>query len=395
MKLIHNYYVDFLKSFKKFISATFSDADNSSLDLTGINLPTNDNGGIKEFKFNYASKNLLHHKLYKQVGFEYPTCIINLTDIRTDNTFVSRFISGIYNPETVQTVGWNNKTHDALKVEFKFNTVYLNVRINFETGADVLNYYDRLSVLPYMFYFYYYKYNCFIDGTDLIYDVDSSAFNLEDYENLYLKMEPTSNKLKYWFPYENEPLFKINSLQKNVNYNNNEYYITFDVECLLKIPAVIGRFQRKVELVKSLEIVIANTFNIDYPILMDTKKIYIDNLNKISNILILEKSDFIKEDDFIKIKIDKQFKSIFENKFISLYYCSDPTLDNPKIYNITFGVFNTLGTNIVEYENYIEFRHLISNINSTEDKNNDAKQMYDIFLNSDSLSEIQLILYKI
>lgn len=387
-RLIHNYYVDFLKSFKKFISNTYGDATESIVD----GVPTV--GGIKHFEFNYASKSLLHYKLYKHINFEYPTCVINITDIQSmDNSFASRFNGNVFTSEIAQTVAWNKISGEAIKVDFKWATLLMNIRINFETGADVLNYYDRLMHLPSNFMFYSYKYGSFLDVSHLI---ENGVGNPDDFEELYLKMEPTSSTLKYWAYYETEPLFKVNNKQKNIVNDNNEFYINLDMEVQLKIPSVVGNILHQKQLVKNLEIVIANTFNIDNPILIDTNEIYIDNKNKLNKVFVLDINDFeqieIDGKHITRLKIPIDYKSNFENKIVSLYMCSDVTNNIPKIFNIKFGVFGIKETNIVDIsmdENFIYF--------SSEDIIDESnwESITNLVKNIDTLSDIRLLIYNI
>lgn len=380
MRLVHNYYVDFLKSLKKFISNIYGDATVEM--VNGIETV----GGIKYFEFNYASKSLLHYKLYQHINFEYPTCIINIIDVQTDNSHPMRYNSGIYTPEIAQIVGTNTKTMDNIVVDYRWVTINLNIRMNFETGADVINYYDRLNNLPVNFMFYSYKYSSFIDGTDLMFG------SADDYEGVYLKMEPTTGRLRYWFNYMTEPIFKIVSKQKNIMSDTNDFYIDLSLEVQLKIPAIIAGVTYQNQVVKNIEIIIANTFNIDNPLLIDTKEVYIDNKNKLNHVILLNKEDFsiesidaTKGTNRVKLKISTDFLPYLENKIISLYICSDVTDRAPQISHKEFGVFNIDETNILIEDDSIVF------IGSSAIKDD----FYTGYLSLGPLSDIRLLVFNI
>ena len=377
MRHVHNYYVDFLKSLKKFISNIYGDA---TIELVNGEETV---GGIKHFEFNYASKSILQYKLYKHINFEFPTCIINITDIQTDNSHPMRYNSGIYTPEISQVVGTNTRTNENIIVDYRWVTMNINIRLNFETGADVLNYYDRLNNLPINFMFYSYKYASFIDGTELMY---GSAL---DYDGVYLKTEPTSGRLRYWFSYYTEPIFKILSKQKNIDGTNNEFYISLDLECQLKIPAIIAGVNRNNFLIKNIEIVITNTFNIDNPILIDTNEVYIDNKNKLNNVVLLEKSNFeviqLNDKEYIQLKLSKEYLPFLNDKIVSLYICSDVTNADPKVTHKKFGIFNVDETNILIDGDFIIFRSL-----TTQDD-----EFYTGYINIGEFSDVRLLIFNI
>jgi hypothetical protein len=394
MRLVHNYYVDFLKSLKKFIENIYGDAqvftDHGIVSV----------GGFRNYEFNYASKSLLHHKLYKQIGFEFPTCIINLTDIQTDNTQPFRYNYGIYTEDLAQTVSINKTTNELVKVDFRWVNLSINIKMNFETGADVLNYYDRLNNLPINFMFYSYKYNSFLDGTSIIEtDIKDNSTKqdeiLSNYSDIYYKMEPTSSNLRYWFSYDTEPIFKIVSKQKNIDADNNNYSIDLNLEVQLKIPAVMAKINSRTNLIiKNIEIIIANTFNIDNPILIEEPQIYIDNKNQLSKIFIMDKTDFnfdMGEDgiNWIELKIPEIHLNHLMNKFISLYLCSDVTKIDPLLFHKRFGLLNLdmlknlEQTNIIIKDGYVIFRYL-----AVKDE-----ELFNIYENIDTFSDLRLLVF--
>jgi hypothetical protein len=394
MRLVHNYYVDFLKSLKKFIENIYGDAQVfTDHGITSV-------GGFRNFEFNYASKSLLHYKLYQQVGFEFPTCIINLTDIQTDNSQPFRYNYGIYTEDLAQTVSINKNTNELIKVDFRWVTLSISIKMNFETGADVLNYYDRLNNLPINFMFYSYKYNSFLDGTSILQtDLDDNSTTLDtilsDYSDIYYKMEPTTSNLRYWFSYNTEPIFKINSKQKNIDSDNNNYSIDLNLEVQLKIPAVMAKINsRNNMIIKNIEIIIANTFNIDNPILIEEPQIYIDNKNQLSKIFIMEKSDFSFSMDtdginWIELKIPEVHLNQIINKFVSLYLCSDVTNPAPLLFHKRFGLINLSvlenleQTNIIIKDGYIIFRFLA----------NTDEELFNIYTNIDVFSDLRLLVF--
>lgn len=396
MRLIHNYYIDFLKSLKRFFIQIYG--DHTSEYVNGILT----SGGIKHFEFNYASKSLLQYKLYNQIGFEYPTCLINLTDIITDNADPRFINTGVFNSNLSIPLSLNETNEMEIRCRFKWVTAYINIRINFENGADVLNYYDRLHNLPINFNFYSYKYNSYIDVTSLVED------DPNNYDNLVFKIENTSAELRYYSLIPYEPIFKINNKQKNIQNDNNEYFINLDLEVQIPIPTILYKSDAFNNIVKNIEIVITDTFGLGNPILIDTNMVYIDNKRKISNILILDKKDFIitTEDittggddndlttlddneittlSYINIKIPIQYQYLFNNKILSIYFNEDTTNQNPLVIHKKLGLFNVDGTNILIDDNYIYFRELIT---SSSELNN----CYNKYI---SFSELKLIIFNL
>jgi hypothetical protein len=428
MRLIHNYYVDFLKSLKKFITNLYGDIN--YINYNGENINTA--GGFKNFEFNYASKSLLHYKLYKQINFEYPVCLINVNDIQqSDNSHASRFNGMIHTETLAQEISFNPNTMQAIYVDFKWVTLQIGIRMNFETSADVLNYFDRLLNLPANFMFYSYKYGSFIDCTSLLEGYTEDEIN--SFENIYLKMEPTSDKLKYWSFYETEPVFKINNKQKNIINDNNEFYINLDLEVQLKIPTQVNNIYKRNQIVKNIEIVIANTFNIDNPILIDTNEVYIDNKHKLSKVFIMDKNDFDidnnndsildflfidqpeeillkKPKSFTYMKFPKAYKYLLENKLLSIYMCSDVTASSPKLFNIKYGVFNKDKTNMIEaiISDKIEdtqfiiedslldgYIYLCSKNMDDLDSLDNIDSLSNLYKSIDTLSDIRFLIYNI
>ena len=177
--------------------------------------------------------------------------------------------------------------------------------------------------------------------------------------------------------------------QKNINGDNNEFYISLDLECQLKIPAVIAGVNRQNFLIKNIEIIITNTFNIDNPILIDTNEVYIDNKNKLNNIVILEKKDFSiiqeNEKEYILLKLSTDYLQFLNNKVISLYICSDVTDQNPKVTHKKFGIFNIDETNILIDGDFIVFKGLT-------DKDD---EFYSGYLNIGEMSDIRLLIFNL
>ena len=141
---MYNYYLDYLKSFKAFI---------------GQNFPQ-----IKHYQFNYADKAYLNYKLYSEHVKEYPMCMVNITDITTDdNKAFFRHIGNKYNIDTAQLLASNHTTRDSVIMDFKWVTIQTQVRINLYSVADLLDYHNQLiSAFPKAFMFYSYKYNAYI-----------------------------------------------------------------------------------------------------------------------------------------------------------------------------------------------------------------------------------------
>ena len=101
-KLIHNWWISYMKSLKKFFNDTFDDS-------------------IVHYEFNYASKSMLLKRMYSNIQQENPSCIVNMDSFGTDdNMDPQRRNSGFYNLEQATPLCKNYTKTEELFIDFKF-----------------------------------------------------------------------------------------------------------------------------------------------------------------------------------------------------------------------------------------------------------------------------------
>ena len=101
---IHNYYYDFLKSFKRFISDVYPNINN--------------------FQFNYSDTTYLNYALYDKNVLEFPICHINIENIQTeDNHHVirGRKLNALNHAEgnLLQHICNNNTLEESILLDFR------------------------------------------------------------------------------------------------------------------------------------------------------------------------------------------------------------------------------------------------------------------------------------
>ena len=304
---MHNFYIDFLKSFKTFVAKRFPN--------------------INHYQFNYADKSYLNYKLYKNHVTEFPNCHINLNDIRINddvNHAFFRMISNKFNDETTQHICNNNTTHDSILLDFKWVNLQLDVKINVETAAEVFNYNNMiLSCFPQNYMFYDYKYNAYID----LEDVSKDWSTTDNTENVVLKV--VDGEVKKYALYSNEPIFKITNttIQKSVDGSvvNIGDGVTMSFDIQLKVPNIIGKANTVGTKIEGIEIVI-NTSEYDrsLPILIDMNKdIYADNRGKASKIISITQSDIDQTNG--QIILNTRIKELMYNRKCAVYIVDDTT----------------------------------------------------------------------
>lgn len=312
------YYIDFLKSFKTLIARVFPN--------------------INHYQFNYADKSYLNYKLYKNHVTEFPNCHINLTDMRINddvNHAFFRSISNQFNDLTTQHICNNNTTQESVLLDFKWVNIQIDVRINVETAAEVLNYMNMvLSCFPQNYMFYDYKYNAYID----LEAVSKNWQVTDELENVVYKA--VDGEAKKYALYKNEPIFKITntSTQKTVDGSVNNLgdgiNISFDVQ--LKVPNVIGKNTSGGNKIKGIEIIInAGAFDQSMPILIDMNNdIYSDNRNKASKIISLVKSDIDQTNG--RIILNDRIRELLNDRYVSLYILDDTTAPGSELTTLWF-----------------------------------------------------------
>ena len=336
---MHNYYIDFLKSFKTFVSKVFPD--------------------INHFQFNYSDKSYLNYKLYKKHVTEFPNCHINLNDIRiTDdvNRAFFRAIANKFNDNTTQHICNNNTKLESVLLDFKWVNLQMDVKINVETGAEIFNYNNMiLSCFPQNYMFYDYKYNAYIDLEDVAKNWDVND-NLEG-----VVFKATDGQVKKYALYSNEPIFKITStsIQKSVEGSTSNLgdglTISFDIQ--LKVPNIIGKNDMGGNKIEGIQIIInSEGYDDSMPILIDlNNNNYTNTRNKASKIILLTKDDINQTNG--QIILNDRIRNLLYNRYVSIYIVDDVTAQAE--------VMNTLWFELGFYEDQslegVEFIQLNNN----------------------------------
>jgi len=302
---MHNYYIDFLKSFKAFIANAFPD--------------------INHYQFNYSDKSYLSYKLYKNHITEFPSCHINLSSIKINDDTNHAFFRSIYNQfneNTIQHIANNNTKQESVLLDFKWVNLFIDVKINLDNPADIFNYNNIiLSTLPQNYMFYDYTYNAYIE-------LDSVSTNWEptdDVENVvYRAIDGT---IKKYALYSNQPIFKVlnhdkqKTVEGSVDNAGDGVNISFDIQ--LKVPNIIGKNSIDTNRIDGIQIII-NTSDHDtnLPILIDMNNdIYSSNKNKASKIISLSKKDF--SEDKSEVLLTQGTKDLLYGKSAAIYIVDD------------------------------------------------------------------------
>ena len=315
---MHNFFIDFLKSFKTFVAKRFPN--------------------INHYQFNYADKSYLNYKLYKNHVTEFPNCHINLNDIRiTDDTNHAffRMIANKFNDDTTQHICNNNTKLESILLDFKWDNLQLDVKINVETAAEVFNYNNMIiSNFPQNYMFYDYKYNAYID----LEDVSKNWEVTDDLENVVYKA--IDGNVKKYALYSNEPIFKITNttIQKSVDGSVNNIgdgvMMSFDIQ--LKVPNIIGKGNSSSTRIEGIEIII-NSGNYDdsLPILIDmNNNVFSDNRNKASKIISIIKSDIDQTNG--KIILNDRIRELLYDRKAAIYIVDDVTAPAKMINTLWF-----------------------------------------------------------
>ncbi len=342
---MYNHYLDFLKSFKSFISGTFP--------------------GINHFQFNYADNAFLNYKLYQEHVKEWPTCIINLTDITTDdNKAFFRYIAGASSVETAQLLTSNHTLEESVVMDFKWVTMQIQVRINLYSLADLLDYHNQLlSAFPKNFMFYAYKYTALINVDNYTEDW------LESHDTEGLHYRTTNQDVEAFAAYPIEPIFRMNSIVKN-KMVDGETSLDVNLEVRLKVPNIVGTTTDDNRIVNGIQIIINSAGDAkDLPILIDMDNdIYSDRRRKLHRSYILTESDFDKENNTVTVK-EEIFPEL-ENRSIAIYMVDDSTSPDPEILWTEIPIFDIVpvdGELIIPLESTIDLsKFQFSQLSNTE-----------------------------
>lgn len=324
---MYSYYLDFLKSFKRFVASTFPN--------------------IKHYQFNYADNAFLNYKLYQEHVKEYPMCIISLTDITTDdNKDFFRYIGMKHSGDIAQVVASNHTKKDSVLIDFKWVTMQVQMKINLYGAADILNYHNQLiSAFPKNMMFYSYKYNAYIHIDDYVQGWDVS----DDTEGLHYRSD--NQTVEGFALYNIEPIFRINSVTKN-KVVDGETSLDISLEVRLKVPNLVGNISISNQIVNGIQIVINNTSDAkDLPILIDMNNdIYSDRQNKLKRSYILEEKHFDKDNKLLTIRKDN-YQNV-DDRPVAIYMVDDSTSPDPRIEFFEISLVTT--DHIIQIEEYDE-----------------------------------------
>jgi len=310
---IHNYYLDFLKSIKRFVHTSFPE--------------------IKKYQFNYANKTYLSQQLYKNPVVELPTCMINLSDIRTvDNSAFMRGVGQQTCKNTLQLLANNHTRQETIVMDNKWVILSIDIKINVNSSSDVLTFMDRLlSVYPKDYMFYAYEYMAYINIDHFTKEWSAS----DDVEGVYLQAKSSDNSIQRYGLYYVEPIFKVVSSQKNKTIED-EAYVQFNLEVHLPVVNAIGNNTIDDRIIEGIQVIINS--DKDMPVLLDLdNQVYMDNRNKLLNAIILDESDFKIIDEKYYIILPKDIKEMITNKNIACNIVEDISLKSSKVNFIEFG----------------------------------------------------------
>lgn len=247
-KLIHNWWVYYLKSLKKFLGDSFDDS-------------------INNFEFNYANKGVLLKKLYKQLNVNNPSCIINMSSFRTEsNLDPKRRNSGFYNLDQTNLLAKNISKGLDVRVDFKFVNIQQEIIINFDDATDVLNYYDRFTtVYPLNKDFINYEYKTLINihnetkGWDLTDKTDGLIYDaavLGDDNHAGMNNWDEYKQPQRWAQYICCPQFNVSDITQMIDKQSQKYSLRIGLNTLLRVPqTIITRYVDEIS-IKAIQVVL-------------------------------------------------------------------------------------------------------------------------------------------
>jgi len=326
---MHNYYLDFLKSFKRFIAGVFPN--------------------INHYQFNYSDFTYLNYSLYQEHMKEFPICIINLNDMQVeDNSHVMRKLEltdlGFSNSNILQHICNNLTLEESVLLEFKFVVLQMQVRINFDNPGDIFNYMNIAQTFcPKNMMFYEYSYNAYINIDELTQHWGTD----DELENVYYRT--INDTISRYSIYNIEPILKINGITSSKNIQNKsqqDNFIELDLEVRIKVPNRIGSATINNQLINGIEIMVnMNNNTEDLPILIDLDNdIYSDVRSRAQKIYLLSKDNFIinHETDTYKLVLDNSLEDEFKDKKLGIYLNEDCTAPENKSILLELGLYQEL-----------------------------------------------------
>lgn len=303
MKLIHNYYIDFLKGFKYFLVDVFQDR-------------------ITRYEFNYGNKSVLQYNLYKDMDFEYPNAYVTLNQIRQETSLFQRNKQLSFQDSTkLEKVASNPELQENLLMDFKWVTLSISIKINFENSMDVLDFYNYFHdhIPGTNFFFYFYKYINFIDLDGLVEHWKDEHL----LENIYSKIELTSDKVKRYTTYFNEPILKCINANKVIDNENEIFSIDLDFDVELQVPFQIC-FEKILQPIEAIDIVV-DTRNINpksVPIITNIDSNDIFRTENIEMVYLINQEDIELADYGIILPIE--YQQVFNaSRYLTIYITDD------------------------------------------------------------------------
>ncbi len=310
---------------------------------------------LEKIEWNYGSKVLEYYYMMNgHESFEYPNALVEITDILPVDGVspIARNAGMRVNRSPHQLViSENYSKTQTVVLDKRWVNLTFTVQINTEDMTSLLNYHDLfMGTCPMNFYFFDYKYYTYVEVTPFVEHWD---FNNDDIINVSIRppniphddqgdhidstyrYEPdkhykeanpnehfkTINRdreagrdidtvregYRYFSTVELEPILKVQSIQKQIDKENQKYNLMLNFEMQMEIPnLLIGTIDY---LVESIELVIdtANKTGIahEYPLLTDMEDSFLINKNIERGIIILPEDFHLDEiPPYLEIKSD-------------------------------------------------------------------------------------------
>ncbi len=297
---VQNSYQDSLRAFKLFLDQVTRNT-------------------LTKIEWNFGAKPLEYHYMMDgHESFEYPNALIEIQDIQPVDGVSSIARNAGFNikhsPHNL-TIAENFTRTQTVDIDKRWVNLMFSVQINTEDMASLLNYFDLvMGTCPLNYYFFDYSYYTYVEVTPFVEHWD---FENDDIINVSIRppdvpqdaqgahidstyrYEPNTHYkeanpnehfhsigrdrelgddidivregYRYFSMIKLEPILKIQSIQKNIDKENQKYSVNISFEMQMEIPnLIIGVIDY---LIETLEIVIdtANETGIAhvYPLLTD------------------------------------------------------------------------------------------------------------------------------
>lgn len=392
-KLVHNWWISYMKSLKKFFNDTFDDS-------------------IVHYEFNYAAKSMLLKRLYSNIQQENPSCIINIDSFTSDsNLDPQRRNSGFYNIPQTTPLCRNYTKNEEIFIDFKFVNLSQTIILNFNDSSDVMNYYDRLTtVYPLNINFISYDYRTFInvhvetqgwsltDNTEGLI-VDAAELGSDNSAGMNAWTEYLAPQR--WSEYYSCPTFMINSITQMVDKQNEKFQLQLSLTTCLRVPQTLIVKSMDTVKLQAIQVVMdvgdaldTLSFNSDTtgaitnkpktysdgsfkPICIDIdrdiyasyktdKVLYLDPLINIvqQKTEILDSTGvstgyYLSEGDLI---LPSALENIISNKGVALFTIQDSTISKPRMNWSELGVLSLQDINSVPVDESTPYRYYTKEI---------------------------------